>query len=226
MLPQPTLAALQLTQADFVLFATSLICFSPTITVSTASSSLLSLILLLLLVSIMAWGEGEEICFLTFPFRHICIIEHFYLWCASSHNFRSKEASWGKLVDSLPSSLTRLDMWEASSFNQSLDSLPPSLINLSSGSTFNHPIDSLPPSLTHLSFHVGSKFDQKVNSLPSFLTSLIFGTTFNQNVDSLPSSITFLSFGSSFNQSVKDARGRRKRDGTMKGFGSRPFFDL
>lgn len=32
--PQPTLAALQLTQADLVLLATSLICLSPTITVS------------------------------------------------------------------------------------------------------------------------------------------------------------------------------------------------
>lgn len=60
-LPQPTLAALQFTHADFVLFATSLICFSPTITISTPSSLLLLLsllvLLLLLLVSIVGGGS-------------------------------------------------------------------------------------------------------------------------------------------------------------------------
>ena len=60
------------------------------------------------------------------------------------------------------------------SFNQCLDNLPSSIVNLTLDYSFNKPI----------------------NNLPSFIISLTLGNIFNQCLDNLPSSINKITFKS------------------------------
>ena len=85
-------------------------------------------------------------------------------------------------------------------FNQKVDILPKSILQLKFGHNFNQSVDMLPPLIYSLAF--GHNFNQSVDMLPQLIDELIFGYNFNQSVNMLPASITSLIFGYSFNQSV------------------------
>ena len=59
-------------------------------------------------------------------------------------------SDFDKKVDSLPSSLTYLSMFNADDFNQTIDNLPNSLTHLKLGHGFNQSITNLPFSLKTL----------------------------------------------------------------------------
>lgn len=76
------------------------------------------------------------------------------------------------------------------SFNHRLDLFPSSLTQ------FNHPINCLPPSLLHLKF--GHSFNSSPNPLPNGLRTLTFGDSFNRPLDCLPLELTDLTFDSNY----------------------------
>lgn len=93
---------------------------------------------------------------------------------------------------SLPSSLKYLH--HSDPFNLPLDkTVPPSIVSLSLGNSFNQPLTSLPLSLRTLKF--GKSFDQNVDSLPHSITKLNLGKNFDQPINSLPPSLRSLSLG-------------------------------
>ena len=76
------------------------------------------------------------------------------------------------------------DKQQYASFNKLVDNLPSSITHLTFGYWFNQSVDNLPKNLTHLTF--GLLFNQKVDNLPQNLMHLTFGQSFNQKVDNLP----------------------------------------
>jgi hypothetical protein len=104
----------------------------------------------------------------------------------------SNEEAW------LPPNLLKLVFGQ--SFNKSIDGLPETLETLTFGEDFNQPVDNLPPNLKYLTF--GEDFDKSVDFLPDSLVVLKFGTYFNQSIDNLPDSIQELSLGAKFKQKI------------------------
>jgi hypothetical protein len=109
-------------------------------------------------------------------------------------------------VDSLPSTLKRLTLYE---FNSPVDHLPSFLTHLTFDTRFTHPIDHLPDSLTHLTFlstrlHAFNltvpHFNHPIDYLPTSLTHLTLGTFFNHPADYLPPSLVQLFFCLHFSQ--------------------------
>jgi len=105
----------------------------------------------------------------------------------------------------IPKCITTIIFSEFSFFNKPLLSneeawLPPNLLKLIFGQSFNKPIDGLPESLEYLTF--GEDFNQPVDNLPSNLKYLTFGEEFNRKVDFLPPNLKFLKFGRYFDQSI------------------------
>jgi hypothetical protein len=105
----------------------------------------------------------------------------------------SNEESW------LPPKLVTLVFGQ--SFNRPIDGLPESLEYLTFGEDFNQPIDNLPTNLKYLTF--GEEFNRSVNNLPESLIYLKFGTYFDQSIDNLPDSIQELSLGAKFKRKIK-----------------------
>jgi hypothetical protein len=105
----------------------------------------------------------------------------------------------------IPKCITTIIFSEFSFFNKPLLSneepwLPPKLVKIVFGQSFNKPIDGLPESLESLTF--GEDFNQPVDKLPSNLKYLSFGEEFNRKVDFLPPNIKFIKFGRYFDQSI------------------------
>ncbi len=69
-----------------------------------------------------------------------------------------------------------------------------------SSQDFNQTVESLPNSIRDITF--GFYFNQNVDNLPNSILNLTFGYSFNQNVDNLPNSILNLTFGYEFNQPI------------------------
>ena len=87
-----------------------------------------------------------------------------------------------------------------SQFNQPIDNLPQSIINLTLGCNFNQPVNNLPLKILNLTF--GYEFNQSVDNLPFGILNLTFGYKFNCTVDNLPQTLLNLTFDFIFNQSV------------------------
>jgi hypothetical protein len=105
----------------------------------------------------------------------------------------------------IPKCITSIFFSEFSFFNRSLmvneePWLPPKLIKLVFGQSFNKSIDGLPETLESLTF--GEEFNQPVDNLPSNIKYLKFGEEFNRSVDFLPDGLLVLSFGKYFDQSI------------------------
>ena len=105
----------------------------------------------------------------------------------------------------IPKCITTIVFSEFSFFNRSLLSneeplLPPKLVKLVFGQSFNKPIDGLPETLESLTF--GEDFNQSVNNLPPNLKYLTFGEDFDKSVDYLPDGLLVLKFGTYFDQSI------------------------
>ena len=105
----------------------------------------------------------------------------------------------------IPKCITTIIFSEFSFFNKLLVSneepwLPPKLVTLVFGQSFNRPIDGLPESLEYLTF--GEDFNQPVDNLPSNLKYLTFGEEFNRPVNNLPEGLLYLKFGNYFEQSI------------------------
>ena len=92
--------------------------------------------------------------------------------------------------------------FKGSNFNQYVDNLPSSLLNLTFGYHFNCTVDNLPQTLQTLTF--GDYFNCTVDNLPQILQTLTFGFFFNQSVNNLPQTLLNLTFGCCFYQSVDD----------------------
>ena len=92
--------------------------------------------------------------------------------------------------------------WKGSKFNQEIDNLPSSIINLTLDYKFNQPIDNLPSSIQNLT--LGYCFNQEINDLPSSLINLTLGSNFNQKIDNLPSSLINLTLGEKFNRKINN----------------------
>ena len=93
-----------------------------------------------------------------------------------------------ELNDNFPNKLSFCD----NKFNQSVDNLPNSIINLTFGSNFNQPVDNLPNSIINLTF--GWKFNQPVDNLPNSVINLTFGSDFNQTMKKLPQNLKKIIF--------------------------------
>jgi len=105
----------------------------------------------------------------------------------------------------IPKCITTIVFSEFSFFNRSLvvnedPWLPPKLVKLVFGQSFNKPIVGLPETLESLTF--GEDFNQPVDNLPSNLKYLTFGEEFNKTVDYLPDGLLVLKFGTYFDQSI------------------------
>jgi hypothetical protein len=98
----------------------------------------------------------------------------------------------------LPPKLVKLVFGQ--SFNKPIDGLPEKLESLIFGEDFNQPVDNLPSNLKYLTF--GDDFDKPVNNLPDGLLVLKFGTYFEQSIDNLPDSIQELSLGAKFKRKI------------------------
>ena len=98
----------------------------------------------------------------------------------------------------LPPKLVKLVFGQ--SFNRPIDGLPKTLESLTFGEDFNQLVDNLPPNLKYLTF--GEDFDKSVDFLPDGLVVLKFGTYFNQSIDNLPDSIQELSLGTKFQRKI------------------------
>ena len=125
--------------------------------------------------------------------------------------------AWNGPLDSLPSSLTQLNI-ASFRFNHPLDHLPPSLTCLSlqeCNNLFAYPLHNLPPAITKLEILCEYDTPLQLNknpllthlqlgfgNLPSSLRDLSFRGSFDQSVDELPSNITHLTFGDFFNKNV------------------------
>jgi hypothetical protein len=104
----------------------------------------------------------------------------------------SNEEPW------LPPKLLKLVFGQ--SFNRPIDGLPETLESLTFGEDFNQPVDNLLPNLKYLTF--GEDFDKSVDFLPDGLLVLKFGIYFNQSIDNLPDSIEELSLGTKFKRKI------------------------
>ena len=71
-----------------------------------------------------------------------------------------------------------------SKFNQPVDNLPNSIVNLTFGEHFNQPVDNLPNSIVNLTF--GEHFNQSVDNLPNSIVNLTFGKNFDKKIDNIP----------------------------------------
>jgi hypothetical protein len=97
--------------------------------------------------------------------------------------------------------------WKGSKFNQEIDNLPSSIINLTLGYYFNQEINNLPSSIINLT--LGNSFNQEINNLPSSIINLTLGNSFNQEINNLPDSICKIAFRTEcnyypkFNQEIK-----------------------
>ena len=98
----------------------------------------------------------------------------------------------------LPPKLVKLVFGQ--SFNRPIDGLPKTLESLTFGEDYNQLVDNLPPNLKYLTF--GEDFDKSVDYLPDGLVVLKFGTNFNQSIDNLPNSIQKLSLGAKFKRKI------------------------
>lgn len=98
----------------------------------------------------------------------------------------------------LPPKLIKLVFGQ--SFNRPINGLPQTLEYLKFGEEFNQPVDNLPSNLKYLTF--GEEFDKTVDFLPNSLIVLKFGTYFDQPIDNLPDSIQELSLGAKFKQKI------------------------
>ena len=104
----------------------------------------------------------------------------------------SNEEAW------LPPNLLKLVFGQ--SFNKSIDGLPETLETITFGEDFNQPVDNLPSNLKYLTF--GDEFNRKVDLLPNGLLVLSFGRHFDQSIDNLPDSIKELSLGAKFKRKI------------------------
>ena len=89
-----------------------------------------------------------------------------------------------------------------SKFNNSIDNLPPYILNLNFSLCFNQEVNNLPQNLQNLTF--GNCFNQLVDNLPQNMHNLTFGSGFNQSVDNLPQNLQNLTFGYHFNKLVNN----------------------
>jgi hypothetical protein len=103
-------------------------------------------------------------------------------------------------LDNLPNSL--IDLYLGFAFSYPVDNLPNGLKYLRLGHAFNHPIDNLPINLTHLIFCHQSIFNHPVDKLPNSLTHLHFGFHFNQPINNLPINLIRLTLNNSFTYPV------------------------
>jgi len=105
-------------------------------------------------------------------------------------------------LDRLPESLIELDLQYTYLFNQPMNHLPQQLQVLKIGHAFNQPLDNLPHSLNYLKLHRYSHYDRPLDHLPSSLQTLILPGRYNQPLDNLPSSLKTLDLCAShhFNQ--------------------------
>jgi hypothetical protein len=109
-----------------------------------------------------------------------------------------EHSEFNESVDFLPLSIIQIKF--GTLFNKSVDKLPINLQFLELGNEFVQPVDNLPVNLQSLKF--GHDFNQPVDNLPVNLQSLKFGYRFNQPVDKLPVNLKILKFGRKFNQSI------------------------
>jgi hypothetical protein len=98
----------------------------------------------------------------------------------------------------LPPKLIKLVFGQT--FNKVIDGLPEALESLTFGEDFNQPVDNLPPNLKYLTF--GEEFNKSVDYLPDGLLVLSFGRYFDQSIDNLPNSIQELSLGAKFKRKI------------------------
>lgn len=91
--------------------------------------------------------------------------------------------------DMLLSSLTFLSLV---SLKYQLKSLPPKLIHLDLGQSYNNPIPSLPSSITRKNLGQLPANNVVISTLPPSLKHLSFPNSFFQPIDSLPDTLTYL----------------------------------
>jgi hypothetical protein len=108
-------------------------------------------------------------------------------------------SKFNQCLDNLPSSI--IDLTLSHDFNQHLNNLPSSIINLTLGYNFNQPLDNLPSSLINLT--LGYDFNQPLDNLPSSVINLTLSSQFNQPLDNLPYSINKITFKSSWKEDIK-----------------------
>jgi hypothetical protein len=79
-------------------------------------------------------------------------------------------------------------------FNQSLDNLPSSIINLTLGNNFNQEINNLPSGIINLT--LGGEFNQPLNNLPNNISKITFDSPdnikFNQEIKKIPLNLTLI----------------------------------
>lgn len=109
-------------------------------------------------------------------------------------------------VDHLPQALKTLqigdDVSSDSVFNQPINNLPKGLLNLKICGAFNQSVDKLPPQLLQLDLY-SSIFNQSIDRIPHTIISLELPDEFNQEIKRLPKYLQYLIFGSinsQFNQ--------------------------
>ena len=112
----------------------------------------------------------------------------------------------GSIIESLPNTLKYL-IFKSNDFNQSIDNLPDSIIELTLGSCFNSKINKLPKSLVKLVFVKYCEYNIKFNKElfnDSNIRYLKFGYAFNQELDYLPNKLQYLILNdhSKFNKSL------------------------
>jgi len=108
-------------------------------------------------------------------------------------------ATFDHSLDTLPSTLTHLDLSDAYLFNRPLDHLPALLQELILSPKFYHPLPRLPSSLQVLKFPIECPFNYPLDHLPDSLSTLHLCHTFRQPFHRLPRSLAELKFGLWFN---------------------------
>ena len=118
--------------------------------------------------------------------------------------FLMREFDWGQL-----SQLTHITFGSnnlslpRNNFNQPLGALafPPSIISVTFGVCYGHPLDEVvwPRGLRF--FEVGDYYNHSLDSLPDSTERMIIGDGFNQSFARFPLSLTYLMLGRAYNQS-------------------------
>ena len=90
-------------------------------------------------------------------------------------------------------------------FNQPLENLPHSLVDITLGDSFNMPLPDNFNLLKNIhTVNFGNNFNQPLNILPENIRTIILGDSFNQNVDFMNlNKLTYVEFGKNFFSSFK-----------------------
>ena len=107
-------------------------------------------------------------------------------------------SSFNLLIDRLPAGLKRLVFNGSAAFNQPVNNLSVGLTHLAINGKFNQVIDKLPVSLINLTLGIGYLRPTDLRYLVN-LTDLTFGKNYNTNIDKLPIGLLHLTLGRSFN---------------------------